>query len=89
MCHMHQELVLEVKDLEIIEIVCGSCASCIGIDLNSDVFNYPDRCPNCRADLNDTNLKGGLIGYKSAYKALRQVTAHKFRIRLVLSRTSL
>jgi len=76
------ELILNAKEMRVVEVICPSCGAGVVFDAGNDQQNAPSRCPGCAKD--DTEMYSWLTGYRKWYQAI--VSSQKqFRFRVPIN----
>jgi hypothetical protein len=70
MCRVKKELVLDFKDLRMLDIECHECGMRMTFDVSDERTQVPGACPGCHADFDRVSVMGSLRKYVDAYRVI-------------------
>jgi len=76
------ELILNAKEMRIVEVICPICKAGVIFDAGDDKMRAPSRCPSCATD--DPEMYTWLGGYRKWYQAIA-ASQKQFRFRVPIS----
>ena len=79
-----RELILDAKEMRIVEISCPKCGAGIVFDAAKNDQNPPSRCPSCESGATDPEMFTWLTGYRKWYQSIA-ASQKKFRFRIPIN----